>query len=162
MGWGLPAFGDRRIVFHSRMGSSMKNFALFVLLVPGIALAVHRGFGPLFPDKPVEADCKEYFDLEADIRNGTLRCVIFGLIDSDALERQEEIARRYGFSYRPIGCVIEWEVPVCAEIYNQGLFDYLTTVHGSGWELRYQASLDSLERVMEQEPPKPLFLLDSL
>lgn len=140
----------------------MKNFALFVLLVPGIVLAVHRGFGPLFPDKPVEVDCKEYFDLEADIRNGTLRYVIFGLIDFDALQRKEEIARRYGFSFRPMGCVIEWVESECAWKYNQGLFDHLTTVHGPGWELRYQASLDSLERVMEQEPPKPLFPLDSL
>ena len=109
---------------------------------------------------PTDEECRKWFDLEADIRSGNLQYMIFGLISIEGYERENQIAKRYGFSLRPMAC--DMASDDCAHRYNRGLIEHLTARNGPGWFERYEASVDSLWEVINKEHEREIPMGDSM
>lgn len=70
---------------------------------------------------------------QQDIANGEIRILTYGL---SFLSDQESdlVTEKYGFKYYPVaGCVIDGNLKVAIDLYNNEVYNYLDTINQPDW-----------------------------
>jgi hypothetical protein len=82
---------------------------------------------------------------ERDIENQDIKILSFGL--STPCLDYEKLTRKYGFSYKELGCVPPLgEESLGIDEYNAEINTYLTRLNGKGWENKLNEEIDSAQQ----------------
>lgn len=78
---------------------------------------------------------------QQDIANGQIKILTYGL-SFLSVQESDLVTKKYGFKYYPVaGCVIDGNLKVAIDLYNEVVYNYLDTINQPGWRDAIRADM---------------------
>ncbi|NNV54180.1 FEKKY domain-containing protein [Limnovirga soli] len=84
------------------------------------------------------------------LKDTSLQIVTTGIPDLEAITQMNFLAKRYGFRYYPIGCVVTTSKMDSIFKVNNAVYKILEARFGKGWKTNLYSQLDTANQVRQQ------------
>jgi hypothetical protein len=103
-----------------------------------------------------------YLTASADIKKGNIQIIEYGEMKLN-FDKEQQLATSYGFSFKPIGCVVSSDVINGIKYYNRKMISHLDSKYGQGWWNVFEKQIDSIDsmRLKEQITSNVLSLVEN-
>ena len=91
-----------------------------------------------------------YYTASADIKNGNIQIIEYGEIMLN-FDKELQFAKSYGFSFKPIGCMVSSDEINGIKYYNRKMISHLESRYGDGWWNKFEKQMDSIDNVQLKE-----------
>ena len=124
------------------MNKRNKYIISFVILILTFFVCLRFAFGFFTP--------YNYYTASADIKKGNIQIIEYGEMMLN-FDKEQQLATSYGFSFKPIGCVVSSDVINGIKYYNRKMISHLDSKYGEGWWNVFEKQLDSIDSIQLKE-----------
>ena len=91
-----------------------------------------------------------YFTASADIKKGKVQIIEYGEMMLN-FDKEQQLAKYYGFSFKPIGCMVSSDEINGIKYYNRKIISHLESKYGEGWWNTFEKKIDSIDNIQLKE-----------
>ena len=91
-----------------------------------------------------------FYTASVEIKKGNIQIIEYGEMMLN-FDKEQQLATSYGFSFKPIGCVVSSDVINGIKYYNRKMISHLESKYGEGWWNTFEKKIDSIDSIQLKE-----------